>query len=65
MESVPNLTVDNEYRPDSAILGITCERCHGAGQTSKIVVSDLEGSMDRLKGRSHWIRVYPDSAPGR
>ena len=32
MESVPNLTVDNEYRPDSAILGITCERCHGAGR---------------------------------
>ena len=31
MESVPNLTVDNEYRPDSAILGITCERCQGRG----------------------------------
>jgi hypothetical protein len=34
-------------------------------QTSTIVVSDLEGSMERVKGRSHWIRVYPDSANRR
>jgi hypothetical protein len=30
-------------------------------QTSRIVVSDLEGAMERVQGRSHWIRVYPDS----
>jgi hypothetical protein len=30
-------------------------------QTSTIVVSDREGVMERVKGRSHWIRVYPDS----
>jgi hypothetical protein len=29
---VPDLAVVNRYRPGSAILGITCERCHAAGQ---------------------------------
>ena len=32
MESVPNLSAENEYKPDGAILGITCERCHASGQ---------------------------------
>jgi hypothetical protein len=32
MDWVPDLTVVNRYRPDSAILGITCERCHGSGR---------------------------------
>jgi hypothetical protein len=32
IESVPDLGAVNRFRPDSAILGITCERCHGAGQ---------------------------------
>jgi hypothetical protein len=44
----------------SAIAG-KCVDCHMPLQTSKIVVSDLEGSMQRVKGRTHWIRVYPDS----
>ena len=44
----------------SAIVG-KCVDCHMPLQTSKIVVSDLEGSMQRVKGRTHWIRVYPDS----
>jgi mono/diheme cytochrome c family protein len=51
----------------TAIVG-KCVDCHMPLQTSKIVVSDLEGSMQRVKGRTHWIRVYPDSTvtePGR
>ncbi len=32
MEPVPDLHLVNRYRPETAILGITCERCHGAGQ---------------------------------
>ena len=32
MEHVPEPTVVNHFRPDSAILGITCERCHAAGR---------------------------------
>ena len=31
-ESVPDPTVVNRYRPAGAILGITCETCHGAGR---------------------------------
>ena len=30
---VPDLAVVNRYQADDAILGITCERCHGAGRT--------------------------------
>jgi hypothetical protein len=29
---MPAPIVVNQYRPETAILGITCERCHGAGQ---------------------------------
>ncbi len=32
MESVPDLRLVNRYRPETAILGITCERCHAAGR---------------------------------
>ena len=32
IESVPDLGAVNRFRPGSAILGITCERCHAAGQ---------------------------------
>jgi len=31
-ESVPDPTVINRYRPASALLGISCETCHGAGR---------------------------------
>lgn len=31
IESVPDLRVENRYNVSNAILGITCERCHGAG----------------------------------
>ncbi|HKO15227.1 MAG TPA: multiheme c-type cytochrome [Gemmatimonadaceae bacterium] len=31
-ESVPALQASNQYRPASAMLGISCETCHGAGQ---------------------------------
>lgn len=31
IESVPELAAVNRYVPASAIVGITCERCHGAG----------------------------------
>jgi hypothetical protein len=32
IEPVPDLSASNRYRHGSAILGITCERCHGSGQ---------------------------------
>jgi hypothetical protein len=32
IEARPSLTEVNQYRPESAILGITCERCHAAGR---------------------------------
>jgi len=32
IDEVPDLSVVNQYRHNSAILGITCERCHAAGQ---------------------------------
>lgn len=32
IESVPDLSVVNRYRPEGAILGITCERCHASGR---------------------------------
>jgi hypothetical protein len=32
MDWIPDLSVANRFRPDSAILGITCERCHAAGR---------------------------------
>jgi hypothetical protein len=32
MESVPEPDAVNRYRADGALLGITCERCHGAGR---------------------------------
>jgi len=48
----------------SAIVG-KCVDCHMPLQTSKIVASDLDGSMQRVEGRSHWIRVYPNRAAGR
>ena len=47
----------------TAIVG-KCVDCHMPLQTSKIVVSDLEGSMQRVRGRTHWIRVYSDTAAG-
>jgi hypothetical protein len=38
-----------------------CVDCHMPLQMSKIVVSDLEGTLERVQGRSHWIRVYADT----
>ena len=32
IESVPELTAVNRYVPGTAMLGITCERCHAAGR---------------------------------
>jgi hypothetical protein len=32
VESVLDLGATNRYQPESAMLGITCERCHAAGQ---------------------------------
>ncbi len=31
IESVPDLRIENRFKTETAILGITCERCHGAG----------------------------------
>ena len=32
-ESIADPEIHNRYRPSSAILGVTCETCHGAGKT--------------------------------
>jgi len=32
MQSGPNPSAENEYRPEGVILGLTCERCHASGQ---------------------------------
>ena len=32
VEPIPELVVSNRYRADSAIMGITCERCHASGR---------------------------------
>jgi hypothetical protein len=32
IESVADPKMENRYKPESAILGITCERCHASGQ---------------------------------
>ena len=47
-------------RGEAAIKG-RCVDCHMPLQTSNLVISDLEGQMMRIQGRSHWIRVYPDA----
>jgi hypothetical protein len=47
-------------RGEAAITG-HCVSCHMPLQTSNLVISDLEGQMMRIQGRSHWIRVYRDS----
>jgi hypothetical protein len=36
-----------------------CVDCHMPLLTSQLVISDLEGSPQRVQGRTHWIRVYP------
>jgi hypothetical protein len=39
-----------------------CVDCHMPEQRSSVIVSSVEGSAVRPRIRSHWIRVYPDSA---
>ena len=42
-----------------------CVDCHMPLQSSNLIVSALEGKEERVRVRSHWIRVYLDSAAGR
>ncbi|HEV7992183.1 MAG TPA: multiheme c-type cytochrome [Gemmatimonadaceae bacterium] len=39
-----------------------CVDCHMPLQSSNLIVSALEGEKERALVRSHWIKVYPDSA---
>ncbi len=39
-----------------------CVDCHMPLQSSKLVVSDLEGQQKRAQSRTHWIRTYPETA---
>ena len=39
-----------------------CVDCHMPLQASKIIVSELDGQDTPAQIRSHWIRVYPDTA---
>ncbi|MEO8563208.1 MAG: multiheme c-type cytochrome [bacterium] len=39
-----------------------CVNCHMPLQPSNLIVSALEGGKERALVRSHWIKVYPDSA---
>ena len=42
-----------------------CVDCHMPLQSSNLIVSALEGTQKRATVRSHWIKVYPDSAVRR
>lgn len=46
---------------DHALAG-RCVGCHMPLQQSNLIVSALEGKQERAQVRTHWIRVYPDSA---
>ena len=39
-----------------------CVNCHMPLQPSNLIVSALQGEKERALVRSHWIKVYPDSA---
>jgi hypothetical protein len=39
-----------------------CVGCHMPLQTSNAIISGHDGRVERPKVRTHWIRVYPDSA---
>ena len=39
-----------------------CVECHMPLQTSNLIISEHEGRAERPTVRTHWIRVYPDSA---
>lgn len=39
-----------------------CVDCHMPVQSSNVIVSSLEGTQQREQVRTHWIRVYRDSA---
>jgi hypothetical protein len=47
-----------------AIVG-RCVDCHMPLQSSSLIVSALEGQSKQAQVRSHWIKVYRDSAAGR
>lgn len=40
-----------------------CVDCHMPLQTSRVIVSTFGGRAEEVKVRTHWIRVYRDSAP--
>ena len=39
-----------------------CVDCHMPLQKSNLIVAALEGKQERVQVRTHWIRVYPESA---
>jgi hypothetical protein len=39
-----------------------CVDCHMPLQSSKLIVSSLEGKQEQAQVRNHWIRVYPETA---
>ena len=45
----------------NALVG-RCVDCHMPLQSSNVIVSALEGKLERPQVRSHWIRVYPETA---
>jgi hypothetical protein len=42
-----------------------CVDCHMPLQTSNAIISGHEGRQERPQVRTHWIRVYPESAGRR
>jgi hypothetical protein len=41
-----------------------CVNCHMPLQTSNTLVTTLNGVKEQVQVRTHWIKVYPDSARG-
>lgn len=55
LESVPDPAVTNRFTPEGAVLGITCERCHGAGQEH----------VARARAATHGLREPAIANPAR
>jgi hypothetical protein len=50
------------FAREGAALRGRCVDCHMPRQASNLIVSDREGKELRVQGRTHWIRVYPESS---
>lgn len=50
------------YPTQGHALAARCVDCHMPLQTSNAIISGHEGVQERPRVRTHWIKVWPDSA---